>query len=148
MACGNDGQFARLCAEVGEPQLSSDARFATNSARVANREVLIPLLEEALQADTGANWQARFTGVGVPAGKVAGIDEGIDYAQSLGLDPVIEVQNAEGVVVGKQIRHPISWTPRLDAPSMAPPQLGEHTDAVRAWLGTPRREQDPALARS
>ncbi|MFJ6418661.1 CaiB/BaiF CoA transferase family protein [Paeniglutamicibacter sp. NPDC091659] len=153
VACGNDGQFARLCAEIGEPQLSSDARFATNSARVANREVLIPLLEDALQADTGAQWQARFTGVGVPAGKVAGIDEGIDYAQSLGLDPVIEVRNAEGVVVGKQIRHPISWTPRLDAPSVAPPLLGEHTDAVRSWLGKPAEpgkpaKQDPALARS
>ena len=114
---------------------------------MANRELLIPLLEEALRADSGANWQARFTGVQVPAGKVAGIDEGIGYAQSLGLDPVIEVQNADGAVVGKQIRHPISWTPRLDAPSMAPPQLGEHTDAVRAWLGTPA-EQDPVLARS
>lgn len=152
VACGNDGQFARLCAEIGQPQLAAEARFATNSARVANRAVLIPLLEAALQADTGARWQARFTGVGVPAGKVAGIDEGIDYAQSLGLDPVIEVKDAQGVTVGKQIRHPISWTPRLDAPTLAPPQLGEHTDAIRAWLGTPAGQgpagSDPALARS
>ena len=136
VACGNDGQFARLCAEIGESQLSSDARFATNSARVANREVLIPLLEDALGADTGANWQSRFTGIGVPAGKVAGIDEGLAYAQSLGLEPVIEVHNAEGVAVGKQVRHPITWTPELDAPTVAPPQLGEHTEGIRAWLGS------------
>lgn len=149
VACGNDGQFAKLCAEIGEPQLVSDARFATNSARVANRETLIPLLETALRADTGANWQSRFSGVGVPAGKVAGIDEGINYATSLGLDPVIEVRNAEGVVVGKQIRHPISWTPALDAPTMAPPQLGEHTEAIRHWLSEPVGSvaQDPALTR-
>lgn len=136
VACGNDGQFAKLCTEIGEPQLSSDARFATNSDRVANREVLVPLLEEALHADTGANWQTRFTGVGVPAGKVAGIDEGLAYADSLGLEPVIEVRNAEGVVTGKQIRHPITWTPELDAPTAAPPSLGEHTDQIRAWLAS------------
>ena len=136
VACGNDRQFARLCAEIGTPALSSDARFATNSARVAHREVLIPLLEDALGADTGANWQSRFTGIGVPAGKVAGIDEGLAYAQSLGLEPVIEVQNAEGVTVGKQVRHPITWTPELDAPTLAPPQLGEHTESIRAWLGS------------
>lgn len=150
VACGNDGQFAKLCAEIGEPQLCADSRFATNSARVANREVLVPLLEAALQADSGANWQSRFTGVGVPAGKVAGIDEGIDYATSLGLDPVIEVHNAEGVKVGKQIRHPITWTPQLDAPALAPPQLGEHSGAVRRWLSQPAGQsgQDPVLARS
>jgi crotonobetainyl-CoA:carnitine CoA-transferase CaiB-like acyl-CoA transferase len=136
VACGNDRQFARLCAEIGAPELSSDARFATNSARVAHREVLIPLLEDALGADTGANWQSRFTGIGVPAGKVAGIDEGLAYAESLGLEPVIEVHNAEGLTVGKQVRHPITWTPELDAPSVAPPQLGEHTESIRAWLGS------------
>jgi crotonobetainyl-CoA:carnitine CoA-transferase CaiB-like acyl-CoA transferase len=136
VACGNDGQFARLCAEIGNPGLATDARFATNTVRVANRAELIPLLEEALGADTGANWQTRFTGVGVPAGKVAGIDEGLAYADSLGLNPVIEVRNAQGDTVGRQVRHPITWTPALDAPAMAPPQLGEHTEAVRAWLGS------------
>ena len=134
VACGNDGQFIKLCAEIGRADLATDSRFATNSARVAHREVLIPLLENALGADTGANWQARFTNIGVPAGKVAGIDEGLDYATSLGLEPIIEVHDATGVTVGKQIRHPITWTPALDAPRNAPPQLGEHTEAVRAWL--------------
>lgn len=136
VACGNDGQFAKLCHEIGAPQFSDDERFSTNSARVANREVLIPLLEEALHTDTGANWQARFTRVGVPAGKVAGIDEGLAYAESLGLDPVIEVHNAEGESTGKQIRHPITWTPELDAPTVAPPGLGEHSEQIRAWLAS------------
>lgn len=136
VACGNDGQFARLCAEIGLPALATDLRFATNTARVAHRAELIPLLEDSLGADTGANWQARFTAVGVPAGKVAGIDEGLAYADSLGLNPLIEVHNAQGEAVGRQVRHPVTWTPALDAPTMSPPQLGEHTEAVRAWLGS------------
>ena len=144
VACGNDGQFARLCAELGRPALAEDPRFATNTARVANRAELIPQLEDALGADTGANWQARFTAVGVPAGKVAGIDEGLAYADSLGLEPVIEVRNAQGEAVGRQVRHPITWTPVLDAPTLAPPQLGEHSQAIRAWLGG-KAESVPAF---
>jgi crotonobetainyl-CoA:carnitine CoA-transferase CaiB-like acyl-CoA transferase len=134
VACGNDSQFARLCTEIGRDELAADPRFATNTVRVANRAELIPLLEEALGADTGANWQARFTGVGVPAGKVAGIDEGLEYARTLGLEPTIEVHDAAGEPVGTQVRHPITWTPALDAPTAAPPQLGEHSTAIRAWL--------------
>lgn len=134
MACGNDGQFARLTAELEVPALAADPRFATNADRVAHRSELIPLLEAALAADATANWHRRLRGVGVPAGKVGGIDDGIAYARELGLDPVIEVHDASGAVVGRQLRHPISWTPALDAPTKAPPQLGQHTEAVRTWL--------------
>ncbi|GAA4380593.1 CaiB/BaiF CoA transferase family protein [Paeniglutamicibacter cryotolerans] len=134
VACGNDGQFARLTAELEVPALAADPRFATNADRVAHRSELIPLLEAALAADATANWHRRLRGVGVPAGKVGGIDDGIAYARELGLDPVIEVHDASGAVVGRQLRHPISWTPALDAPTKAPPQLGQHTEAVRTWL--------------
>ena len=135
VACGNDGQFVKLCAELGVPELCGDPRFSTNTQRVAHREELIPLLEQALRADTGANWQSRLTEVGVPAGKVANIAEGLDYAASLGLEPTIEVLDAQGVAVGEQVRHPAIWTPALDAPRQAPPKLGEHNDVVRGWLG-------------
>jgi crotonobetainyl-CoA:carnitine CoA-transferase CaiB-like acyl-CoA transferase len=44
LAIGNDAQFARFAGLAGAPGLSSDPRFATNAARVRNRDVLIPLL--------------------------------------------------------------------------------------------------------
>ncbi|MBN9264640.1 MAG: CoA transferase, partial [Hyphomicrobium sp.] len=37
VAANNDGQFKRLCDAARRPELSSDARFATNSDRVRNR---------------------------------------------------------------------------------------------------------------
>ncbi|ASN40420.1 CaiB/BaiF CoA transferase family protein [Paeniglutamicibacter terrestris] len=136
VACGNDRQFAKLCTEIGQDTLAEDPRFATNTARVSHRELLIPLLEQALREDTGANWQTRFTAVGVPAGKVAGIDEGLEYAKTLGLKPTIEVHNSAGETVGTQVRHPITWTPEFAVRSEAPPQLGEHSELIRAWLSS------------
>ncbi|MGO3089755.1 MAG: CaiB/BaiF CoA transferase family protein, partial [Galactobacter sp.] len=38
VACGNDGQFARLCSELGLPDLAADERFSSNPARVQHRE--------------------------------------------------------------------------------------------------------------
>ncbi len=37
IAVGNDRMFARLCAVVGLPELASDERFATNTARIVTR---------------------------------------------------------------------------------------------------------------
>jgi len=137
VACGNDGQFTRLADVLGTPELAADARFATNSARVRNRGKLIPLLERALACAPARIWQDKLVSVGVPAGPVACIDEGLDYAESLGLEPVIDVQDATGRTVGKQVRHPITWTPPLAARTQAPPALGEHTEPVLEWLRGP-----------
>ena len=92
------------------------------------------MLEQLLAAAPSHEWQERLTRVGVPAGRVAGIDEGIDYARSLGLEPTIEVHDAEGTGVGRQIRHPALWNPPLAPRTQAPPSLGEHTEQVVTWL--------------
>ncbi|MBD7995101.1 CoA transferase [Arthrobacter sp. Sa2CUA1] len=134
VACGNDTQFVRLAAELGAPELAADPRFATNSARVERREVLIPRLEELLGTAPAAVWQQRLAGAGVPAGRVSRIDEGIDYAESLGLEPTIEVRDSSGQSAGRQIRHPALWDPPLAPRAEAPPRLGEHTGDVVAWL--------------
>src|ERR1700716_3852654 len=37
---GNDGTFRKLCKEIGKPELGTDARFARNKDRIANRDAL------------------------------------------------------------------------------------------------------------
>ncbi|MEM7296541.1 MAG: CoA transferase, partial [Pseudomonadota bacterium] len=48
IACGNNGQFARLCETLGAPEWAADTRFATNPARLDNRDALVPLLTTKL----------------------------------------------------------------------------------------------------
>ncbi len=134
VACGNDSQFAALGAVLGLPGLAAEPRFAGNPERVRNRAELVALLEQALSAAPAAHWQERLTAAGVPAGRVAGIDEGLEFAGSLGLDPTIEVHDSSGAAVGRQVRHPVSWTPPLAPRTQAPPSLGEHDAALREWL--------------
>jgi formyl-CoA transferase len=134
IACGNDRQFARLTTELRIPALAQDPRFSTNTARVEHRDILIPLLERALAAAPVEEWQERLITAEVPAGRVAGIDESLDLAEHLGLEPTIDVHDATGRTVGRQVRHAATWDPPLATANAAPPRLGEHTDTVLAWL--------------
>lgn len=70
IAVGNDGQFRKLCAILGEPGWADDVRFATNAARLAHRAALIPLLAGRI-----AGWDAQplalaLEAEGVPAGPI------------------------------------------------------------------------------
>lgn len=134
IACGNDGQFAKLCAVLRLDALPSDERFRTNDARVRNREALVALLEVRLREQPAQHWQDQLVEVRVPAGQVSTIPEGVELAESLGLQPTIEVIDGDGAVTGRQIRHPISWTPQFAPQRAAPPALDQHGESVRSWL--------------
>ena len=47
LACGNDGQFVKLCEVLKLSNLPQDERFTTNAARVRNQGTLTLLLAEA-----------------------------------------------------------------------------------------------------
>lgn len=91
IAVGNDQQFARLADIVGHHEWSTDPRFATNPARVANREPLKAALNSALAAESAEHWQRRLTAVAVPVGPVNTIAEAFALADSLGLEPIRKV---------------------------------------------------------
>ena len=130
VACGNDGQFVRFAAVVGAPELSYDARFATNTARVAHRGELAAALESALASHDADSWARRLTAVQVPAGKVGTIADGFALAERLGLAPTVEV----GPGHTRQVRHAATFHPELVTSPTPPPALGADTDALRAWL--------------
>ena len=136
IACGNDGQFRAILSVLALEEYLVDERFTTNRARVTNRPELVAMLEVRLRTLTASAWQAAFTAVGVPAGQVGTIADGLELATSLGLEPTIEVQDATGETVGTQIRNPITWSPPLAPRTAAPPALGEHSAAVRDWLSS------------
>ncbi|CAM3704264.1 CaiB/BaiF CoA transferase family protein [Tsukamurella ocularis] len=135
VACGNDGQFARLAATVGAAELAGDPRFATNPDRVRHRAVLVPLLEERLAGHDAGEWSRRLTDAGVPAGTVGDVAAGFALAERLGLDPRVRV----GGGAMDQVRNPIGFSRTPVTDYRRPPVLGEHTDEVRAALDSPHR---------
>ncbi|MGA5699076.1 CaiB/BaiF CoA transferase family protein [Peterkaempfera bronchialis] len=150
VACGNDGQFARLAAVLGAPELAVDERFAANASRVANREALVAALEELLAAEDSGVWQDRLTAAAVPAGRVGSVADGFALAERLGLAPTV-APTGGGTPAP---RHPATYSTAMLCPAAPPPALGADGDRVRAWLTDPQcpplvhpAEARPAQAR-
>jgi crotonobetainyl-CoA:carnitine CoA-transferase CaiB-like acyl-CoA transferase len=135
LAVGNDGQWQRFCQAAGRPDLAADARFTTNTQRVQNRLVLVPLLEPVLKGHTTRQWGERLTAAEVPHAPVW------DYA-TLFAQPQADARGLKMTVRDPQGRpvdligspfHVVGAT--LPTPSM-PPLLGQHTEEVlREVLG-------------
>jgi len=135
---GNDGQFRRLCAAIGRPDLADDDRFDTVGKRNDNRDQLRPLLLAALAAKSAPDWFDILTEAGLPSGPINTVQGGVELAERLGLDPVVKV-GAEGV---PSVRNPIRLSVTPPDYRYPPPTLDQQGEQVRAWLGTAREAAD------
>ncbi|GLY86620.1 CaiB/BaiF CoA transferase family protein [Actinoallomurus iriomotensis] len=135
VAAGNDGQFRRLCAALGAPELAGDERFTTVGRRNENREELRPLLLDRLATRSAREWFDALTEAGVPCGPINDVRGGVELAGELGLEPVV---SPEGV---PSVRNPVRLSATPTRHDLAPPALDAHGDEVRAWLGLPARHR-------
>jgi crotonobetainyl-CoA:carnitine CoA-transferase CaiB-like acyl-CoA transferase len=133
VAVGNDGQFGRFVKELGCSELADDPRFASNQARVQNRESLIPLLQAKMLERSKADWLSALEAVQVPAGPINNVAEVFAEPQIQARGMQVNIphpDNADLQVVGNPIK--LSRTPvEYNRP---PPTLGQHTEEVLARL--------------
>jgi crotonobetainyl-CoA:carnitine CoA-transferase CaiB-like acyl-CoA transferase len=137
VTAGNNGQFANLCKVLGVPELVDDPRFGTNQERTANREQLRPLLVERLRTRGRMEWFRDLLAAGVACGPINTVDEGVAFAEQLGLDPVVQVGDGDTAV--PSIRNPITFSESPARYHLPPPDLDAHGKELRAWLSSPRR---------
>ncbi len=129
VAVGNDGQYAALCTLLKRPDLFHDVRFATNPARVQNREILIPLLQAEFKRHPVGYWIERLVQAGIPCGPINTVAEALQdpHAQARGLIQQTHLKNGALVsLLGMPVH--LSRTPaEIRYP---PPALGEHTEQI------------------
>jgi crotonobetainyl-CoA:carnitine CoA-transferase CaiB-like acyl-CoA transferase len=132
ITAGNDLQFRKLVQILGVPELADDPRFSRNEDRTANREELRPLLVERLATRPKMEWFRELTGNGVPCGPINTIDQGVAFAEEVGLDPVVIV--GEGDEAIPSVRHPITFSATPASYRLPPPRLDQQGDEIRRWL--------------
>ena len=74
---GNESQFRKLAKLLGMPELATDPRFATNSARTENRPAPAQALQGAFADQQAMEISGRLLEAGVPVGPVLQIDESL-----------------------------------------------------------------------
>ncbi|WP_232021958.1 CaiB/BaiF CoA transferase family protein [Mycobacterium basiliense] len=132
LAVGNDKQFTQLCDALGIPGLATDGRFLSNELRVGNRALLREHLEHALASNSAGHWARLLPELGVPAGAVNNIAEAFALAERLGLRPIRNTEDGEGL--GRQVASPINLSATPATYRTRPPRLGEHNNEIRSWL--------------
>jgi crotonobetainyl-CoA:carnitine CoA-transferase CaiB-like acyl-CoA transferase len=137
MICaGNDRQFRQLAITIGAPGLADDQRFGSNLDRVENRAELRVELELRLGLDSVEYWSEALNDAGVPAGAVNDIGSGFATAESLGLNPVTEIEGT------RTTSSPIRLSASPAEKRFPPPDLDGQGDEIRDWLRTPMPDDE------
>ena len=82
ICCGNDRLFAKLAGALGRPEWAEDLRFATNRARLLNKNTLMVLMAEILRSVPRSEWIKRLETAGVPAAPINTLPEALDEPQA------------------------------------------------------------------
>jgi crotonobetainyl-CoA:carnitine CoA-transferase CaiB-like acyl-CoA transferase len=129
LAVGNDGQWQRLCAAVGHPELANDQRYAQNRERIARRAEVEELVSGWFRQKSTDEWVKLLEEVEVPCGPIFTIER------------ILADSQIDALGILKSVTHPTSGPLRVvgapfhlsaddTEPYRPPPLLGEHTNAV------------------
>jgi succinate---hydroxymethylglutarate CoA-transferase len=130
--CNKEKFWPILCECLGRPEWASDARFRSFKERLANRDEVNRLLDEALSARTTEEWLRHFAGR-VPAAPVNDLKAALDNPFVAERGGIRDYGRAR--MVAGPVRDNAS-----EPPSRAAPALGADTDAVLQECGFSERE--------
>jgi crotonobetainyl-CoA:carnitine CoA-transferase CaiB-like acyl-CoA transferase len=135
--------FLRLCEVIDRPQFKTDPRFCERDIRIANRELLRGLLEEALQAKSAAEWERLFDEAGVPAGPILTIPEIVAHSQVEQRGLIKHFENVKDLNRDLRVTR-AGFRLSQDQPDVAmpPPQLGQDTARILKTMGFTDAELD------
>ena len=135
----NPDQYGRFCNVLGDEQLATDPKFATNDSRLAHHDELKARIEAALGGAATADWVSRFEAAQVAAGPIYEFDEVFEDPQVRHLGLVTEIdQPGYGKV--KMLAFPVRASATPATIRRPAPRLGEHTAEVLGELGLSRVE--------
>ncbi|HKR86913.1 MAG TPA: CaiB/BaiF CoA-transferase family protein [Phenylobacterium sp.] len=123
LAVGNDGQFAKLCEELGAPGLASDPRFASNAERVRHRNVLSAELSALTVRRTAEDLLSRLAEKGVPAGPINDLRQVFADPQVVARGMRLAIETPDGAIPG--VAAPIVIDGERMVAPLASPRLGE-----------------------
>ncbi len=124
VASGNDGQYAKFCKLLGLPELIDDPLYATNAARLANRDALDALLTAQTVKWVKADLLAACEDYGVPAGPINDMAETFDDPQVVHRGLRVDLNGVPSV------RLPIRFSDADVTPSRPSPKLGQDQDLL------------------
>jgi crotonobetainyl-CoA:carnitine CoA-transferase CaiB-like acyl-CoA transferase len=135
----NRSQWDRLCRVLGDEELRTDPRFATNNSRIANRAEMVARIERVIVTAPTAEWIARLEAAAIPCGPIYEFDEVFNDPQVRYLGMLTEMEQP-GYGHLRMLDLPFKASSAPKVVRRPAPQLGEHTTEVLEELRLERAE--------
>jgi crotonobetainyl-CoA:carnitine CoA-transferase CaiB-like acyl-CoA transferase len=126
IAAGNERLFAKLAAALGHPEWAKDPRFASNSARVANKADLVAAIARIMLTRSKGEWIDLLEAAGVPCAPINTLPEAVTEPQAAATGMIQAVPGDDCELVGL----PLSFDGMRPGIRMAPPGVGEHNREI------------------
>jgi crotonobetainyl-CoA:carnitine CoA-transferase CaiB-like acyl-CoA transferase len=137
---GTDALWKRFVQMMGIPSdIGQDARFRTNAARIENRRVLIPMLQEIFVKQPTSAWLEKLATAEIPAAPINTVAEAVKEAQTQVRGLIVHLEHPT-LGTAKSIANPVLYSRTPISYRLPPPLLGEHTNAVLQALGYSHEE--------
>jgi crotonobetainyl-CoA:carnitine CoA-transferase CaiB-like acyl-CoA transferase len=129
LVVGNDGQFQRTCAVLGEPELANDKRFIKNNDRVVHGKEIMAIFAGLFLKKPVAYWLDKLEEAGVPSGPINNFEQVFSdpHVQSRGMRVKVDHPFEPDLSL---IRNALTFSETPIETYRAPPLLGEHTQEV------------------
>ncbi|MGJ7505859.1 CaiB/BaiF CoA transferase family protein [Variovorax sp. GT1P44] len=134
LGVANDGLWRAFCAVAGLQEVMDDPRFATNAARVANREETVALVKRALAGRDRDEWIEALGALGIPCSPLHTLGELSAHPHAA----------ASGMIFGyahdllgpmRSVAQPLRFGGERTALRSSPPALGEHGREILREVG-------------
>jgi crotonobetainyl-CoA:carnitine CoA-transferase CaiB-like acyl-CoA transferase len=129
LSVGNDPTFKRFCEAFALTHLLEDSRFATNAARVENRQLVTDTLTPVMQQHPTLWWIEKLEALKIGCGPINTLEQVFSDPHVVARGMVLEMPTPSGTPV-KVIANPVKLSETPADYRIAPPLLGQHTDAI------------------
>lgn len=147
MAVGNEAQYRNFCAAVGRPDLAEHEDYSDMGRRLANKDSLIPILQEIMLTKTVPEWISLLRGKGVPCGPINTIPQVFEDLHVQHRELKVDIPHPTGQTV-PSLRSPMRMSDSPIDYQTAPPMLGQHTDEILLRYCDVSQEELLALKKS
>jgi crotonobetainyl-CoA:carnitine CoA-transferase CaiB-like acyl-CoA transferase len=137
----NPDQYAKFCKALGDEDLVTEPRFATNQGRLANHSEFKARVEAALSKRPVSEWVERLIAAGIAAGPIYEFDQVFEDPQVRHAGMVRDVDQP-GLGTVRMLGFPFAVGGRRPPVRRPAPRLGEHTREVLVELGISESEVD------
>ena len=129
IAVGNDRQFRVFCEFLDLYSLADDENYASNGARVKNRQQLVEIISAKTASRPMSFWLEKLPRIGVPCSGINNIQQVFEHPQVQARNMQIELpHDIAGSVPG--VANPINFSETRVEYRNAPPGQGQHTSEV------------------